>query len=231
MKLKKILENNMIYIIFSIIIGIFIINYKLSPADDIKNKELVESLGILRYIKSEYFNWSGRLSMTIVAAIIHYNLFVWKVLNIIISFLFIKGFSLYYKLFVSNNEKVQIDKIIFICFFFIFPYTITSSIVWMSGSYQYLWPVTAFIYAMFPFYKIIFISSKLSFSKINWILYYLSMFCAAYVEQEFLVIFVLSTVSMFYLTKNKTVEKKEKKTLFIYYYFFLVNLGTTLFQY
>lgn len=224
MKLKKFLDNNILYIIFSIIIGIFIIKYQHSPADDIKNKELVESLGVLKYIKSEYFNWSGRLSMTIIAALIHYNLFVWKLLNILVSFLFIKSFSLYYKSFVTNNEKIQIDKIIFICFFFIFPYTVTSSVVWMSGSYQYLWPVTAFTYAMFPFYKIVFISPKLYFSKINWILYYFSMFCAAYVEQEFLVIFVLSTISMFYLTRNKTIEKKEKKKIFYYYYFFLINL-------
>ena len=61
MKLKKFLDNNILYIIFSIIIGIFIIKYQHSPADDIKNKELVESLGVLKYIKSEYFNWSGRL--------------------------------------------------------------------------------------------------------------------------------------------------------------------------
>ena len=88
--------------------------------------------------------------MTIIAALIHYNLFVWKLLNILVSFLFIKSFSLYYKSFVTNNEKIQIDKIIFICFFFIFPYTETSSVVWLSGSYQYLWPVTSFIYAMFP---------------------------------------------------------------------------------
>lgn len=225
--IKKVINKiylNKYYILFAFIIGIFIINYNYRGGDDLFYKQKVLKMGVLNFTKEEYLNWSGRLSMIFIPAVIRYNLFVWKILNIVVSFLFIKGFSYYYKATVTNEKKLEIDKIILICFFFIFPYTITSSVVWMSGSYQYLWAFTAFIYAMFPFYKLIFISNKINFSKLRWCLFYFAMFCAAYVEQEFLIISVLGTIAMFCIMKNNKIENKEKKNITFYYIFFIINL-------
>lgn len=225
--IKKIINKinlNKYYILFAIIIGIFIIQYDYRGGDDLFYKQKVLKMGVLNFTKTEYLNWSGRLSMIIIPALIRYNLFVWKILNVVVSFLFIKGFSYYYKATVTNEKKLEIDKIILICFFFIFPYTITSSVVWMSGSYQYLWSFTAFIYAMFPFYKLIFISNKINFSKLRWCLFYFAMFCAAYVEQEFLIISVLGTMAVFFILKNNRIENKEKRNIIFYYIFFIINL-------
>lgn len=147
-KILKKLEINKYYVIFAFIIGIFIINYNYRGGDDLIDKQRVLEMGVWNFTKTIYLTWSGRLSMIIIPALIRYNLFVWKFLNIIVSFLFIKGFSYYYKSDVKNNEKLEIDKVILICFFFIFPYTVTSSIIWMSGSYQYFWAFTSFIYNM-----------------------------------------------------------------------------------
>ena len=223
-KILKKLEINKYYVIFAFIIGIFIINYNYRGGDDLIDKQRVLEMGVWNFTKTIYLTWSGRLSMIIIPALIRYNLFVWKFLNIIVSFLFIKGFSYYYKSDVKNNEKLEIDKVILICFFFIFPYTVTSSIIWMSGSYQYFWAFTSFIYAMFPFYKLIFISNEINFSKFRWCLFYFAMFCAAYVEQEFLIISVLGTIAMFFIMRNNKVENNEKKKIAFYYIFFIINL-------
>ena len=226
--IKKIINKiyiNKYYILFAFIIGIFIINYNYRGGDDLIYRKKILEMGIRNFVITEYLKWSGRLSMIIIPAlVIKYDIVVWKILNIVVSFLFLKGFSYYYKAVVTNEEKSKIDKIILISFFFIYPYTVTSSVVWMSGSYQYLWAFTSFIYAMFPFYKLIFISNKVNFSKLRWCLFYFAMFCAAYVEQEFLIISVLGTIAMFCIMKNNKIENKEKKNITFYYIFFIINL-------
>ena len=135
MRIKNILKDNAIYIIFSIIIGIFIIKYQYNSADDIEYKTLLDNLGRLEFLKLEYFQWSGRLSAYLIGALFKYDLNIWKISNIILSFLFIKSFSYYYLPFLKReNEKKNLDKMIFMCVFFMFPYTITSVFVWMTGS-------------------------------------------------------------------------------------------------
>lgn len=229
-RLKYKINKNKYYILFAIIIGIFIIKYNYVVGDDLNYKAKVIKMGTWNFIVDEFSHWSGRLSMIIIPALVRYNLYTWKILNILVAFLYLKGFSYYYKSDLSIEEKLKLDKMTFACFFFIFPYTITSAIVWLSGSYQYLWAVTAFIYAMFPFYKIIFISKELKFSKLKWCLYYFAVFCAAYIEQEFLVMFVLSTIVILLVIKNKEIIKKEKLKIFFYYVFFLINLGISRFS-
>ncbi len=223
-KIIKKINDNKYYLLFAVVIGIFIINYNYVPGDDLIYKAKFIELGLFNFIKEEYLNWSGRLSMIIIPALIKNNLYVWKLLNTLVAFLFMKGFSYYYKPFLSKEDKNEIDKILLVCFFLIFPYTITSTFVWLSGSYQYLWVITAFIYAMIPFYKILFVDGNVNFSKKRWVLIYFAMFCASYIEQEFLVIFVLGTISIVILLLDKTKLKSEKRKIYIYYIFFLINL-------
>lgn len=220
-KLKNFFEENKIYIIFSLIIGIFIFKYQYSLADDIKYKTMFEELGRLGFIKSEYFHWSGRLSVFIVKAIFKYNLLAWKIENIILSFLFLKGLSYYYIPFLEKKDKIKMDKIILTVMFFIYPYTITSTFVWMAGNYHYIWPITGFIYAMIPFYYILFVSNKYEFSKMKWIIFYLSTFMAAYVEQTFFAMFIIASIALFIILRNKKI--KEKKFFLLYYIFFIIN--------
>ena len=107
--IKKIINKinlNKYYILFAIIIGIFIIQYDYRGGDDLFYKQKVLKMGVLNFTKTEYLNWSGRLSMIIIPALIRYNLFVWKILNVVVSFLFIKGFSYYYKATVTNEKKL-----------------------------------------------------------------------------------------------------------------------------
>ncbi|VTX49124.1 Uncharacterised protein [uncultured Leptotrichia sp.] len=224
MKIKNILKDNIIYIIFSIIIGIFIIKYQYNPADDIEYKTLLDKMGRLNFLKLEYFHWSGRLSVYIIGALFKYDLNIWKISNILLSFLFIKSFSYYYSPFLKRkNEKRNLDQMIFMCIFLIFPYTITSVFVWMTGSYHYLYPVTAMIYSLIPYYYLLFVRKKLEFSGVKWVFLYLSIFIAAYVEQTIFVLLILQLISLYLILKQKNIEVSEKKNISFYFLFFLIN--------
>lgn len=220
-KIKKFFIENKIYIIFSLIIGIFIFKYQYSLADDIKYKTMLERLGRIGFIKSEYFHWSGRLSVFIVKSIFKYNLVAWKIENVILSFLFLKGLSYYYIPFLKRKHKREMDKILLTVMFLIFPYTITSTFVWMTGNYHYIWPITGFIYAMIPYYYNLFVSDKYKFSKVQWLTFYLSTFMAAYVEQTFFAMFVISSIALVIIFQNK--EIKNRKYFITYYIFFIIN--------
>ena len=215
--------NNKFYILLALIIGIFIIRYE-PVGDDITYNSKITEMGTIKFIITEYTTWAGRLPQIIIMTLINYNLIIWKLCNIIMTFLFLKGFSLYYKFYFKTKNKLEVDRLLFFCFFFIFPYTITSSMIWVTGSYMYLWVVTPFIYAIYPFYKLIFISHNLEFSKFEWFLFYIAMFFTSYVEQEFLILFVLSTISMLYLQKKKEIYSDSLKKMYFYYLFFLFNL-------
>ena len=224
MRIKNILKDNAIYIIFSIIIGIFIIKYQYNSADDIEYKTLLDNLGRLEFLKLEYFQWSGRLSAYLIGALFKYDLNIWKISNIILSFLFIKSFSYYYLPFLKReNEKKNLDKMIFMCVFFMFPYTITSVFVWMTGSYHYLYPITAMIYSLIPYFYLLFVKKKLEFSKTKWLFLYFSMFIAAYVEQTIFVLLLLQLISLYFILKQKNIELSEKKRIYFYFIFFLIN--------
>lgn len=222
-KAKEFLIQNKFYLIYAIVLGIFIITYNYNLGDDIYYRKQVLSLGILRFSINEYLSWSGRVSTIIISSIGYKYIIIWKVTNILIIFLFIKSFSYYYKIDFSNKERLKIDRLLLVCLFLVFPYTIISSSIWLSGSYQYIWVATAFLYAMFPFYKIIFISNELKFLKIHWFFYYLSMFYTAYVEQEYLIIFILGMISTIYIYKDKNILFKDKVKIYFYYLFFLGN--------
>ena len=103
MRIKNILKDNAIYIIFSIIIGIFIIKYQYNSADDIEYKTLLDNLGRLEFLKLEYFQWSGRLSAYLIGALFKYDLNIWKISNIILSFL----------IYVFNFSNLSFDNINF----------------------------------------------------------------------------------------------------------------------
>ena len=94
--IKKIINKiylNKYYILFAFIIGIFIINYNYRGGDDLIYRKKILEMGIRNFVITEYLKWSGRLSMIIIPAlVIKYDIVVWKILNIVVSFLFLKGF-------------------------------------------------------------------------------------------------------------------------------------------
>ena len=104
-----------------------------------------------------------------------------------------------------------------------FPYTITSVFVWMTGSYHYLYPITAMIYSLIPYFYLLFVKKKLEFSKTKWLFLYFSMFIAAYVEQTIFVLLLLQLISLYFILKQKNIELSEKKRIYFYFIFFLIN--------
>ena len=220
-KIKNKLLEEKIYIFFAVIFGLLLIKYK-PVTDDILFKSVLKEQGILGFIKSQYFTWNSRLSTTIITAIIGYNLYFWKIVNIVVCFLFLKSFSLYYGENISQKDKWETDKVLFVCVFMFMPQTITTTFIWMSGTLPYLWPLTAFIYAIHPFYKFIFFKN-IEISKKQWVGYYFAMFIASYVEQEFLIILFLGLLSIVVIFKNKKIIKQKRWEVFCFYVFFLIN--------
>ena len=91
----KIIKKNKVYIYFVLFFAIIMISYKYLPGDDIKYRNEIIKMGFLKYIYKEYTTWSGRLGMMLVHAfLIRYDISIWKILNLVMLFLFIKSFSL-----------------------------------------------------------------------------------------------------------------------------------------
>lgn len=221
-KIKNYIILNRYCLLFAFILGTFIFKYNYVLGDDTKFLNELFSQGFFKMLIHDYLNWSGRVSSTMIYFIILPHIKVWKILNIIVAFLFIKGLSNYYKDEVSNLEKIEIDKMIIKCFFFVSIFIILSSYVWMTGSFQYIWVIVAFLYAMHPFYNLFFYR-KLKFSIYKWIWYYCCMFYASYVEQESLIILVLGIISVIAIYRKKDIKHIEKRKIYYYYIFFLIN--------
>ena len=108
-KIKNYIILNRYCLLFAFILGTFIFKYNYVLGDDTKFLNELFSQGFFKMLIHDYLNWSGRVSSTMIYFIILPHIKVWKILNIIVAFLFIKGLSNYYKDEVYNLEKIEID--------------------------------------------------------------------------------------------------------------------------
>ncbi len=207
-------------IVFMLAVFVMIFRVQILPNnDDSWLKAAIENEGVFNWIVSRYFNWSGSISIELFIGLIQYNMLLWKVLNTVMSGIFILVLSKYV---ISDEDQVQIRRYIYIFLccsvFLLCPYELTSAVAWCTGSFRYLWTGTAMLCALLPFYNEI-VGKKTKY-KITYWAYFISSFYAAYFRQTgiILVCFGLITLSILVLKK-----KKIKRVLFIQYLFIVGN--------
>ena len=130
----------------------------LPGSDDTAHFEMLEKLGVGGWLAWRAGTWEPRLFSDFFYAIFINNLALWRLVNAIVAALlvfgvwrlsfgpdFLKGSQ------TRKNALLLAASLICLLFFFIFPNAVTSSSIWFTGSFNYLWPVTAMIFGLTPF--------------------------------------------------------------------------------
>lgn len=168
---------------------------KMQIGDDHWFQQVTPNYTFLGYVKWRYLTWSGRVSVeSVLYFIFRDNGSLWKVINPIVITLFAYGIS---RIVVGNgicrNRKyIILNCYICIGWLFISNAVLQSSVLWITGSINYIWPMTAGLLAIIPFRDALL--REYSTSKYN-IIYLISAIFASFgQEQVTLVLVAFSTI-------------------------------------
>ncbi len=171
--LEKIKKNKIIIISFLIIyLGVFIIcKYNMFAQDEYNyshiawtNQKLSSFSDIIKSQAEIYKNWSGRIPVLgMVQVFLYIGKTFYDFINPLVFILFI---VLVIK---AANVKIDIKNVFFVLLFSVFgAYKFWEKYIWISGSLNYLWPVTLMLFVIYYFYNIIINDKKLNaFSTIT----------------------------------------------------------------
>ncbi|WP_438493123.1 DUF6056 family protein [Paenibacillus sp. IHBB 3054] len=126
----------------------FLLIIKVAPGDDTWFRDISDQYSFLDYLNFRYNEWSGR--MPVEAALYFFldgRTWMWRIIN---AFMII---SLAYLIVRIIKEKVQFREILTaILLLGFFSHSILSSgLLWITGSMNYLWPICGALFALVPF--------------------------------------------------------------------------------
>ena len=182
----------------------------ITAGDDEWFYDAVKNVGngsYLAYLGHRFFNWTGRIVVeAIMVPLIHSNLWIWRVLNSLILVVLTYGiYNLIPKKYlyeIGCKGKIYIKLLIGISIYVLNINVFFSGVRWITGSFNYIWPMALGIIAILPFKYTLF---NEYYSKKLYIVYYLVTILAANSEQVSLVIlwFGIVTNIFIYLTEKK----------------------------
>lgn len=217
--------DNIPYLVLSLIMFLSFANINIKPGDDewfstILNKSFDDNL--IKYLKERYIGWTGRIVIEfIMVPMFGCNIWIWRCLNTIVSV--VLAFGIYnlipynYISKIEESERLLIKSLICISIFAIPTEVFSASISWITGSYNYLWPVACLLLMILPYKKAIF---KEYFNR-KW--YFVLIFITilgANMEQASLVILVFALITNIYITIR---DNKIRKDLLIFNIFIAIN--------
>ena len=174
------------------------------------------------YLIHRYTNWTGRIVIEfIMVPMFGYNLWFWRFLNTIMSFVLAYGV---YKLIpykylnkITKNKRILIKSIICISIFSINKDVFLTAISWITGSFNYLWPVACSLLVILPF-KNALLNEK--FNKKYYIILIFAAILGGNMEQASLVMLCFGLATNIYVFIR---DKKIKLDLIIFNLFILIN--------
>ncbi|MCI9070308.1 DUF6056 family protein [Clostridium sp.] len=174
------------------------------------------------YLIHRYTNWTGRIVIEfIMVPMFGYNLWFWRFLNTIMSFVLAYGV---YKLIpykylnkITKNKRMLIKSIICISIFSINKDVFLTAISWITGSFNYLWPVACSLLVILPF-KNALLNEK--FNKKYYIILIFAAILGGNMEQASLVMLCFGLATNIYVFIR---DKKIKLDLIIFNLFILIN--------
>ena len=191
-----------VFLIFTAICIFLIGNANLFAPDEYNYSNIynttqrVSSLSDLRVSLSGFYNnWTGRILVHgAIQLFLWLNINLFYVLNSIVFILFLIGII---KLF---RNKVSVFHLAITLFLIIYcTYAFDEKYIWISGSLNYLWPVTLMLYTLSFFYNGIVYEKKYSIisSFLYWILAFLTGWSqenTAFVTGSFIIALVLFNI-------------------------------------
>jgi hypothetical protein len=120
----------------------------LSVGTDDNAAYVVSKYNLFELIKSQYFNWTGRLS-GVILSYFSTNTFgvFYKLINPL--FIFLCGYSI--SRYFSKPINVRHLLIALLCFSLISRPALGDAVFWYSGSYSYVVPISLILFCMIPY--------------------------------------------------------------------------------
>lgn len=191
----------------------------LNNTDDALLFEKINEQGIFPWLSDRYHAWSGRMSVEFVLAVINYNMPVWRLLNACVSVLFLVAIFQYTNCLNQDAKKRRlVNWMIAAGFFLINCFVITSSVLWCTGSFYYLWTATALLWALLPFYLAM-LGRTITY-VIGHVPIFIASAYASYMEQPLAILVCAGLLTLAFLVTHK---KRPGKLLVIQYVFILCN--------
>jgi len=200
-----------------IFLAFLVMEYQVIPLlgviDDAVFLTKLNNLGIFNFMKDFYYNWGGRIIITIIATLSLKELLIYKFINA-----FIFTFLIYQlaKLFsLKKNSSLLLLTFILLGLNL---NLLSSSSLWIVGSLNYLWPTCGLI-TILNFIKI---------DKFNWLnglIYFLASLLAFSQEQTGAVALVMIIIALI-----KAIILKEKKLKLLFALLIAIILTIILFS-
>jgi len=198
----------------------------LSGSDDTAHFEMLNKLGVPGWVLYRAETWQPRLFSDFFYAAFIYRLGAWKVVNAAMAALLMLGvnrasFGPDFLEDAQDSQKrarllVTASSLICLLFFFIYPNAVTSSSIWYTGSFYYLWPITAMIFGLTPF--IFFLRGGAPYPHKAWIpVGILASICASFTEQTALV-----SVGVSWLILILCLVKRRKVPVLLFVHFAVI---------
>lgn len=220
--------NLYIKIIIAIIFAVIVFNVNgknlLMYLDDQVYKEVFNSFSTFKTWAWEFYNiWSGRIITSALSTVfLRMPLIIFRICNVLV---YLIGIISIFKIikYITKLQNKLVENIIFASLFLI-SFTISrevinSGMMWVVGSFNYLWPTAFMLVALIPFIKIL-TNSEEKENKIFSVVFILSDFIACFAEQTALVLVTIGTIAILYKINNK----EKINTLLIIHYILVVIL-------
>ena len=190
------------FLLFFILIYIMMQPIILIPSsDDGAHFDMLNQLGVSGWVLWRAETWQPRLFSDFFFAVLINNLALWKLINAVVAGLL--AFGVWRMAF--KKGTLLAASLICLLFFFIYPNAVTSSVFWYTGSFNYLWPVTAMIFGLMPF--IFLVREESPYPKKIWIpVGIIASVCAGFNEQTTAVSLCVALLILIYaVSRKKTV--------------------------
>jgi len=209
---KNSLDTIMLILLAGLLVALhFFVFHRLEFADDKNYLNATYDRSTWSMLKSDYFDWSGRLVIdAAILSLIRY-VFVWRVLNA--ALVLALGYTIG-RLGLGKNNLNAAFAIGIATLFLIQDTVWAEAVAWVIGSYNYLWPLALGIISLLHF-----IYPKMRQLKLSSVILILCSFYAVNAEQVALIVVAFGTLWIIYL-----IYKKEA-TAWHYLHMAVIYLG------
>lgn len=189
----------------------------LLEGDDMVFKDSLKNMTILEWCKSFYMQWGGRVPIhLLIILFLNLPLIFWKIYNSILYILVLVYIYRYICLFykeITDKQLFIINTLVSMLFIIIPDSIVNSSIIWITGSFNYLLPSTMVLIGLYPFLADV-VDKKVS--KIDIFLAWIGVFIASYAEQTAAVFICMTVFCLGYLIYRKRKISLAHISLFVF---------------
>lgn len=192
---KNINSKKRAYLLFFLIILIIHHFFNFMNDDITFFSKALDNSSLFTFISGRYNTWSSRIIIESFLVIISRNIYVWRILNSLVIVLLVYSIE---ELFCYKKNNINIIMVMLL--FFIYPYYQMAEAGFAATTLNYLWPLTFLLYSFVPLKKI-YINKE--YNKKLLPLNILSFIFACNQEQAVCIAVVVSLLFFIYCLKNK----------------------------